>query len=102
MRNMQTLGQLIREKRTAAGLSLRAVAGELGLSVPYLSDIELGHRRPVTKRWRAFCAVVPGLTVRAMAEASLASGPVEIDATPLTTAQRKPIVEALVRAAEGK
>lgn len=98
---MQTLGKLIREKRTDAGLSQVSVARALGLSSPYLCDVERDNRVPVVGRWPAFVAAIPGLTVRAMAEAALASGPVEIDARDLTDAQRKPLVAALVKSAGG-
>ncbi len=99
---MKTIGQLIHEKRTAAGLTMRHVASALSLSVPYICDIEKGHRTPVVARWASFVAVIPGLTLRALAEGALASGPVEIDARLLTDAQRKPMVAALVRAAGAK
>lgn len=100
MSDSAPLGKLIREKRKAAGLPLRHVADALGISVPYLSDVELGHRKPAAKRWKALAETIPGLTVRAIADAAIASGPVEIDASKLTPAQRKGVVDALVRLAE--
>lgn len=100
MRSMQTIGQLIRERRTAAGLTLRVVAASVGLSVPYLSDVELGHRVPVVGRWLAFSRAIPGLSVKDMATAAVATGPVEIDARDFRASQRDPIVAALVRMAE--
>src|ERR1700738_175636 len=44
------LGSYIRDKREAAGISLRAVAGSAGISVTFLSELELGTRscRPHT------------------------------------------------------
>lgn len=41
-----TLGQEIRRLRTEAEITLRQFAKDLGISAPYLSDIELDRRRP--------------------------------------------------------
>ena len=45
----KTLGQLIRELREQKDLSLREFAEKLGVSAPFLSDIELGKRNPSNK-----------------------------------------------------
>jgi len=42
----QSLGQKIKELRDAADLSLRELAKILGVSAPFLSDVELGRRFP--------------------------------------------------------
>ncbi len=41
-----SLGQRLRELRDKADLSLRALAKRIGISSPFLSDIELGRRFP--------------------------------------------------------
>jgi transcriptional regulator with XRE-family HTH domain len=41
-----SLGQRIRELRDKADLSLRGLAMRIGISSPFLSDIELGRRFP--------------------------------------------------------
>src|SRR6266403_563841 len=41
-----SLGQRIRELRDKADLSLRGLAKRIGISSPFLSDIELGRRFP--------------------------------------------------------
>jgi transcriptional regulator with XRE-family HTH domain len=41
-----SLGQRIHELRDRAGLSLRKLADQIGISSPFLSDIELGRRFP--------------------------------------------------------
>jgi transcriptional regulator with XRE-family HTH domain len=46
---MRTLGEFIREKREAAGLSLRELARRVEITAPFLSDIELGRRAPAEK-----------------------------------------------------
>lgn len=45
-----SVGSYIRERREEAGISLRAVAGSAGISVTFLSELELGTRscRPHT------------------------------------------------------
>lgn len=37
-------GRLAKEYRKAAGFSLRAVARKIGVSAPYICDLENGHR----------------------------------------------------------
>ncbi len=46
---MKTLGEFIREKREASGLSLRELARRVDITAPFLSDIELGRRAPAEK-----------------------------------------------------
>ena len=41
-----SFGQRIRELRDKADLSLRGLAKRIGISSPFLSDIELGRRFP--------------------------------------------------------
>ena len=45
----ETFGQHIRELRQTAGLSLRELARRVGITAPYLSDIEAGYRHPSDK-----------------------------------------------------
>jgi transcriptional regulator with XRE-family HTH domain len=44
--NVRDLGDYIRNQRTSAKLSLRGMSGLAGVSIPYLSQIERGLRRP--------------------------------------------------------
>lgn len=44
--NVSKVGSFIREQRTKARLSLRHIAGAAGVSIPYLSQVERGLRRP--------------------------------------------------------
>ena len=39
-------GQLLRQLRSAAGVTMGQLARHLGVSVPYVSDVERGHRPP--------------------------------------------------------
>lgn len=90
-----TAGFCIARARKAAGLTLRAVGDHLGVSVPYLHDVEHDRRALVVARWAALVEVLPTLSIRTLAEATLAAGPVEIDARLLTPRQRAQLVEAL-------
>ena len=82
--------------RRAAGLTLRGLGERMGgLSAPYLHDIEHDRRRLPAARWPALVAALPTLTVRGLAEVTLAAGPVEIDARELTPEQRARLVDAL-------
>lgn len=42
----RTLGEVVRELREKADLSLRELAKKLDVSPPFLSDVELGRRYP--------------------------------------------------------
>jgi len=46
MANEIGLGRKLRELRENAGISLREIAREVGVSAPFLSDVELGRRYP--------------------------------------------------------
>jgi len=95
-----TLGELVSAARSAAGLTLRALGDRLGVSAPYLHDVEHGRRRLPPARWAALVEALPTLTVRQLAEAAIASGPVEIDARSLPPEQRAHMVQALENAAK--
>ena len=45
-RTVGSLGDYLREQRTASRLSLRQLADQVGVSNPYLSQIERGLRKP--------------------------------------------------------
>jgi transcriptional regulator with XRE-family HTH domain len=93
-----TFGELVHEARVARGMSLRELGEALGgLSAPYIHDVEHGRRRLVPSRWAALISALPGLSVRALAEAAVAAGPVELDPAMLTAEQRAHLVEALER-----
>lgn len=49
MRKMKTLGEIIREIREEKDLSLRELASLIGVSAPFMSDVELGRRFPTDK-----------------------------------------------------
>lgn len=55
---MKTLGQYIRELREKKDLSLREFAKRLGLSAPFVSDIELGRRFPSDEAFEKMAEVL--------------------------------------------
>lgn len=50
---MKTLGERIRELREEQDLSLRELAGKVGVSAAFMSDVELNRRYPSDKHLRA-------------------------------------------------
>ena len=50
---MKTLGERIRELREEQDLSLRELAGKVGVSDAFMSDVELNRRYPSDKHLRA-------------------------------------------------
>lgn len=71
----------------------------MGLSTPYLHDVEHDKRRLVTGRWPALVAAIPGLDLRRLCEESIDAGPVEIDPAMLSASQREILVGVLMMAA---
>ena len=79
-KNSTAFGRCVRRYRVAAGLSLRRVADELGVSHVYLGEVERGVRGPMKKeRWKELTEAIPGLTLTELASAAAASKPVSID-----------------------
>jgi transcriptional regulator with XRE-family HTH domain len=94
-----TVGVALATARKAAGLSLRRLGEQVGLSVPFLHDVEHDRRPLAPAHWPGIVAACPSLTLRALAEASIAKGPIRIDARLLTPEQRSAIVDALTQEA---
>jgi transcriptional regulator with XRE-family HTH domain len=60
--NVRGLGEYIRTQRRDAKLSLRSVSGLAGVSIPYLSQIERGLRKPSAEILQA---IAKGLRISA-------------------------------------
>lgn len=83
MQNKLTFGSLLRDRRTAAGLTLGALAKILGISVPYLSDVELGRRNPFDPERMRALAVAIGVDILELEKAAAVSrGSFELQAGP--------------------
>jgi len=66
-----TFGRYMRDKRIAAGRSLRDLAAELDVSHVYLGEVERGVSKPLREdRWPALVAAVPGITLDGLKRAS--------------------------------
>lgn len=52
------IGEYIRQQRYDRHLPLAAVASLVGISVPYLSDIERGKKHPPVSMWKTIGAAV--------------------------------------------
>jgi transcriptional regulator with XRE-family HTH domain len=98
----RTFGELVHKTRTEAGRSLRSVAGLLGVSHVFLSDVERGRNRLAPRHWKGLVEALPGLSIEVLAQASVADGRIRVDASMLTGPQRAILaaaIEAEARAA---
>jgi len=71
----------------------------MGLSAPYLWEVEHDRRRLAVSRWGKLIKALPTLDILTLAERSIESGPVEIDPTSLTPNQREALVAVLISTA---
>jgi PTS system nitrogen regulatory IIA component len=73
-------GAYLRERRVAAGLSLREVARALGISHVYLGEVERGVRGPLRpEHWSALLKTVPTLSRGELGRHAAASRPLQVD-----------------------
>jgi transcriptional regulator with XRE-family HTH domain len=70
----ESLGARLRELRTGAGVSLRALAGRLGISPSAVSQIERGVMRPSVSRLIAYVGAI-GVPLSAVFETGLEKPP---------------------------
>ena len=90
---MNEFGILLRKERKGRGLSLRELADVLLISVPYLSDVERGNRRPFDQGRIGLIAKTLRCKKADLYQAALKSKDVfELDA--LTISDRQRIVGA--------
>lgn len=77
-------GESLRTARIAAGLGLLGLAERLGVSVPYLSDVERGNRAPLTAERVRQAAEILGAPhlVRAATQARLDAGSLDVSDLP--------------------
>jgi Helix-turn-helix domain len=73
-------GNYVRERRVAAGLSLREVAEAVGISHVFLGEVERGVRGPLRpQHWNALVRKIPGMARDELARLAALSRPLEID-----------------------
>ena len=63
-------GEIIREARQGAGLSLEKLAGRLGVTKVYVSDVERGMRKPFTQPRIEKVASILGLDAEELSRAA--------------------------------
>lgn len=77
---MSRFGKYLREKRTAAGLSLRDVAASADIHFVTLGEVERGVRpRLAETRWRALVKAIPGVTIEGLRSAMSEDQPIKFD-----------------------
>jgi transcriptional regulator with XRE-family HTH domain len=69
-------GQAVREARRRAGKTLADVGSYLGLSIPYLSEVERGTRAPLAPEKISLLASFLGADFRTLLQAAAVSGKV--------------------------
>lgn len=77
--HLQRLGRVIRERRTAAEMSLRELAARTNVSNPYLSQIERGLHEPSVRVLRAIAHALNMSIDALMAQAGLVDPPPKED-----------------------
>lgn len=96
--SISPFGAYLREKRTAAGKSLRSVAEALSITHVYLGEVERGRRRILPEKyWTALAREIPGVSVSELDEMASASAP--LDPSEMEGRPRE-VVVALARALE--
>jgi len=72
---LQRLGEVIREQRTAAELSLRDLAARTNVSNPYLSQLERGLHEPSVRVLKAIATALNMSAEALMVQAGLLDAP---------------------------
>ncbi len=93
-----TVGAIVAAARGRLGLTLRELSGRLGVSYPYLHDVEHGRRALAPERWGALVTALEGLTsLEELASAAVEGmDHVEVPREALTPQQRAEAEQALV------
>jgi transcriptional regulator with XRE-family HTH domain len=95
-RKGEEYGLLLRQLREQAGKSMGALARHLGLTTPYLCDVELGRRAPLATSHTVKAAEFLGVDPQPLLMAAIASREAVELKTPKTTKGRE-AVAALLR-----
>lgn len=78
---LQRLGEVIREQRTAAELSLRDLAARTNVSNPYLSQLERGLHEPSVRVLKAIATALNMSAEALMVQAGLLDAPTDGERT---------------------
>ncbi len=89
-REKGAFGTLLRAEREKAGKSMGELARYLGVSVPYLSDVERGNRSPLTQERLLKAAAFLGCDAGSLVQvAGQEKGAFELDASEVTAKARE-------------
>lgn len=80
-RMVNEYGAALRKVRTDAGKTLQALANHIGVSIPYLSDVELGRRSPLTTERTLLAASFCGASPRPLLDAAILIKGAALDAS---------------------
>lgn len=76
--SVSPFGAYLRQKRAAAGKSLREVAGALAISHVYLGEVERGRRRTLPEKyWEELVALIPGVSLAELRTLAAVSEPLD-------------------------
>jgi transcriptional regulator with XRE-family HTH domain len=101
MEETLSLGEIIRQQRRLAELSMRQLAGMVGISNPYLSQIERGLRAPSQRVLHAIAASLRTTADSLVAQAEVPEAPdvlAVIAADPNLTARQRQALGEVYRA----
>jgi transcriptional regulator with XRE-family HTH domain len=99
---VHTTGGLLRSARLQAGFTRRALANRLGVSHSFIRYVEADTKRLPVARWHQFAALLPTLTIEALAQAHVGAGHVELDAADLSAEHRAQLETMLTAVAVAK
>jgi len=89
----------LRKWRANAGLSLKKVAADVGVSYVFLQTVELGKAPIAMKRW-AKLAESLGVDPYVVARACVDAGPIRVDASGMTEEARRKLAVLLINMIE--
>lgn len=97
----QEFGRMLRAAREAAGRTLKEAAEHIGKSIPYLSDVERGHRAPFdNKVISALAAFLQADAQSLLAAAARSRGAFALDAKNVSP-QHRVVGAAIARSWSG-
>lgn len=75
-------GDYLRAHRKSSGMALKQVAHKLKISVPYLSEVEVGTKAPLPSHyWPLLVEAIPSLNLPELENLAAMSRPLEFDLT---------------------
>lgn len=80
IQSTSTFGAFVRDRRIAAGISLRKAADALGVSHVYLGEVERGVRAILPReRWADLIRTIPAITTEDLERHAAHTRPIQLD-----------------------